>query len=187
MKEELEQHGLRVEITKSDASEQPKPAYGKDGRLADGYQKHARYYIYLRFNTNPDENVSGVEIWHSAYSSPTLGKNIMYGLEKKLKMSGSAYTDANNPGVGASPLISGGYDMYSNIREAGGRATMAGKGSENARKENQTFVDADGMQGLEIDFAYVSNKEDAAYWLKNGEKISKQAAASFASGINASK
>ena len=28
---------------------------------------------------------------------------------------------------------------------------------------------------------------DAAYWLKNGEKISKQAAASFASGINASK
>ena len=42
-------------------------------------------------------------------------------------------------------------------------------------------------QGLEIDFAYVSNKEDAAYWLKNGEKISKQAAASFASGINASK
>ena len=24
-----------------------------------------------------------------------------------------------------------------------------GKGSENARKENQTFVDADGMQGLE--------------------------------------
>ena len=45
----------------------------------------------------------------------------------------------------------------------------------------------DGMQGLEIDFAYVSNKEDAAYWLKNGEKISKQAAASFASGINASK
>ena len=29
MKEELEQHGLRVEITKSDASEQPKPAYGK--------------------------------------------------------------------------------------------------------------------------------------------------------------
>lgn len=137
MKEELEQHGLRVEITKSDASEQPKPAYGKDGRLADGYQKHARYYIYLRFNTNPDENVSGMEIWHSAYSSPTLGKNIMYGLEKKLKMSGSAYTDANNPGVGASPLISGGYDMYSNIREAGGRATMAGKGSENARKETR--------------------------------------------------
>lgn len=111
----------------------------------------------------------------------------MYGLEKKLKMSGSAYTDANNPGVGASPLISGGYDMYSNIREAGGRATMAGKGSENARKENQTFVDADGMQGLEIDFAYVSNKEDADNWRKNGEKISRQAAASFASGINAAK
>lgn len=185
MKEELEKHGLRVEIAKNSAKEQPKPAYGEDGRLADGYKKHARYYIYLRFNTNPDESVSGVEIWHSAYSSPTLGKHIMYGLEKQLGMSGSAYTDANNPGVGASPLISGGYDMYSNIREAGGRATMAGKGSENARKENQSFVNADGMQGIEIDFAYVTNKEDAENWLKNKEKIARQAAASFAGGINA--
>ena len=149
MKEELEQHGLRVEITKSDASEQPKPAYGKDGRLADGYQKHARYYIYLRFNTNPDENVSGMEIWHSAYSSPTLGKNIMYGLEKKLKMSGSAYTDANNPGVGASPLISGGYNMYSNIREAGGRATMAGKGSEIGRSFEELKAIYDGVDRKE--------------------------------------
>lgn len=185
MKEELEKHGLRVEIAKNSAKEQPKPAYGEDGRLADGYKKHARYYIYLRFNTNPDESVSGVEIWHSAYSSPTLGKHIMYGLEKQLGMNGSAYTDANNPGVGASPLISGGYDMYSNIREAGGRATMAGKGSENARKENQSFVNADGMQGIEIDFAYVTNKEDAENWLKNKEKIARQAAASFAGGINA--
>ena len=74
--------------------------------------------------------------------------------------------------------------MYSNIREAGGRATMAGKGSENARKENQSFVNADGMQGIEIDFAYVTNKEDAENWLKNKEKIARQAAASLAGGIN---
>lgn len=187
MKDELEKHGLRVEITKSSAKEQAKPAYGEDGRLANGYKKHARYYLYLRFNTQVDDSISGVEIWHSAYSSPTLGKNIMYGLEKKLKMSGSAYTNAENPGVVSSSLTNDGYDTNSNLREAGGRATMAGKGSENAIKENQSFVNADGMQGLEIDFAYVTNKEDADNWKKNGEKIARQAAASFASGINAAK
>lgn len=187
MKERLETYGLRVEITKNSAQETPKPAYGEDGRLADGYKKHARYYIYLRFNADADDTIRGVEIWHSVYSSPILGKNIMYGLEKELGMSGSPYTDAENPGVGASPMIDGGYDMYVNLRESGGRATMAGMGSETAREENTSFVNADGMQGIEIDFAYVTNEEDAAFWKKNGKQIAQQAADSFASSIHAEK
>ena len=74
--------------------------------------------------------------------------------------------------------------MYSNIREAGGGAPTAGKGSGNGRKGNQSFVNGDGMQGDENDFAYVTNKEDAENWLKNKEKIARQAAASLAGGIN---
>lgn len=187
MKEELESYGLRVEITKDKAKQQPAYNYGEDGRLAQGYKKHARYYIYLRFNGLENENEKGVEIWHSAYCSGTLAKNIMYGLEKNLHMSGSSFTDANNPGVGSSPLTEDGYDLYANLREVGGRATMAGKGSENARKENASFVNANGMQGIEIDFAYLSNASDANNWKKNGEKIAKQAAKSFAQGISVEK
>lgn len=184
MKDELEKHGLRVEITKSSEDEVPPPAYGADGRLAQGYKKNARYYLFLRFNTNVDDSIKGVEIWHSAYSSATLGKHIMYGLEKNLNMEGSPYTNANNPGVGASPLMESGYDLYANIRESGGRATLAGRATETSQEENKSFANANGMLALEIDFGYVSNKEDATFWKNHKEEIARQAAASFASGIN---
>ena len=40
------------------------------------------------------------------------------------------------------------------------------------------------MIALEIDFGYVSNKEDATFWKNHKEEIARQVAASFASGIN---
>lgn len=184
MKDELEKYGLRVEITKNKEDEVPAVAYGEDGRLAQGYKKNARYYLFLRFNSNTDDSIKGVEIWHSAYSSATLGKHIMYGLEKSLKMEGSPYTDSDNRGVGTSPLMDNGFDLYANLRESGGRATMAGKATETSQIENKSFVNANGMQALEIDFGYVSNEEDATFWKNHKEEIARQAAASFASGIN---
>lgn len=187
MKDELEKYGLRVEITKSKEDEVPPPAYGENGRLAQGYKKNARYYLFLRFNTNIDDSIKGVEIWHSNYSSATLGKHIMYGLEKNLNMKGSPYTNPNNPGVSASPLMESGYDLYANIRESGGRASLAGRASETSQKENKSFANANGMLALEIDFGYVTNKEDAAFWKSHKEEIARQAAASFASGINVNK
>lgn len=188
MKEELEKtYGLRVEISKSNANETAKYIYGDDGRLAIGYKKHAKYYLYLRFNAVADTNIKGVEIWHSAYTSSTLANKIMYDLNKNLGMKGSPYTSEKTMGIRKSPLTDNGYDLYANLRESGGRATMAGKGTPNSIKYNKSFVNANGMNALEIDFAYISNKDDAQYWKMNKTKIVQETAKAFAKAIKASK
>lgn len=188
MKKQLESYGLRVEISKNSAKEKAKYIYGDDGRLAVGYHKHAKYYIYLRFNAmEANTSIKGLEIWHSAYTSSTLAKKIMYDLEKNLGIKGSPYTSGTTMGIRKSPLTDSGYDLYANLRESGGRATMAGKGTPNSIKDNKNFVNANGMNALEIDFAYISNKDDAAHWKKNKTKIAEETAKAFAQAIKASK
>lgn len=188
MKKELEGYGLRVELTKSSAKQTPASIYGDDGRLAVGYQKNAKYYLTLRFNTwDADDSIAGVEMWYSSYAGPNLANKILYGLEKNLNMKGSPYTSGTTMGIRECGRTDDGFDNLPNLRESGGRATMAGKISDTAKTENKAFADANGMNALEIDFAYISNADDAANWKKNKEKIVKQTAASFAEAIKASK
>lgn len=188
MKKELEAYGLRVEITKNSAKEVPASIYGEDGRLAVGYKKNARYYLTLRFNSyEGDPSISGVEMWYSSYAGSNLATKVLYGLEKNLKMQGSPYTSGTTLGIRACGRTDEGFDNLPNLRESGGRATMAGQISETAKTENKAFANANGMNALEIDFAYISNEDDAANWKKNKTKIVKQAAVSFAEAIKAEK
>lgn len=190
MKKELEEkYGLRVAITKSSKDETGK-AYGSDGRLAKGYQKHAKYYLFLRFSNYADDSIRGFEVQHSYYSSKTLARNLTYGVHKNLKVPLSPMYTGSDAGVVTGLLAEGAdgktiYDTNLYLRESGGRATLAGKYSETSQKENADFVNANGMQGLEIDFAYISNKEDAAMWKKQKTAIVKETARAFAEGINA--
>lgn len=190
MKKELEGYGLRVDITKKSENEVGK-AYGEDGRLAKGYNQNAKYYIFMRMNKMDLTSTKGLEIHHSSYSSATLAKAMMYGLTKNAGITPCPYytVDRNNPGVIPSIIGKGSdnqliYDTNLNLRESGGRATLAGKYSDTSKEANRKFVNANGMQGIEIDFAYISNKEDAENWKKNKEKIIKETARSFAQGIN---
>lgn len=194
LKERLEEHGLRVGISKVSAEEEGR-AYGSDGRLAKGYQHNARYYLLLRFNSNTlSPEVRGFEVHNSYYSSKTLARTIVYRMEKELNMEMSPmYTSLNDPGIVTSYLMKSElddqmiYDSNLYLRESGGRATLAGRYSEASREQNKEFKDANGMQGLEIDFGYISNKEDAALWKKDKKKIIRTLADAFAEGINVSK
>ena len=191
MKKELESYGLRVEITK-DSKDQVIETYGEDGRLSKGYKKQAKYYLFLRFNANPSSEANGMEIWHSSYSSATLARNMMYYMEKdKVVKAGSLYyTNPSWPGIVTTSLTQGRldnetiYDLNLQLRESGGRATLAGRYSQTSAEANKSFKDANGMQGVELDFAYITNEEDAANWKKNKEKIVKSCAKAFALSIN---
>lgn len=190
MKQELESYGLRVEITKQDVNESGQ-AYGEAGRLSKGYVKNARYYLFLRFSQNElNTNIRGFEVQHSAYSSPILARKITYNLEKNLEMPLCSVNSTTDAGIVKSFLTKGQldsqliYDMNLYLRESGGRATLAGKYSENAQKENAGFMNANGMQGLEIDFLYMTNADDAQLWKDNKETIIKETAKAFAQGIN---
>lgn len=186
MKKELESYGLRVEISRTSVDAQAKKAYGKDGRLAQGYKKHAHYYIMLRLNQS-DMNLSGVEIWHSNYVSSVIGKQIMYGLQQNLGMNASPYVNQDGSGVGSSAVDKRYFDANIFLRETGGKATFAAMYSDLSKEENASFKDANGMDAIELDFGYVTSRKDADFWKKNKEKIAQQAAISFAQAIGATK
>lgn len=187
MKKQLEGYGLRVEISRGSAQEQADKAYGKEGRLARAYAKDARYYIMLRFNKSETESLRGVEVWHSSYASSILGKNIILGLTKHLGMTTSTYVNIDGSGVSASPVDKKYFDNNIYLRETGGKATFAARYSDLAKEENISFKDADGMNAIEVDFAYVSNREDATFWKEHKEEIAKQTAESFAQAIGVTK
>lgn len=195
LKKELETYGLRVAITKS-SKDEVIATYGEKGRLAKGYEKHARYYLLLRFNANAlSTSSSGMEIWHSAYSSGSLARTIMYHMEEDGVVEASAlnYDHYNWPGIASSNMAIGRldneqiYDMNLQLRESGGRATLAARYSETSSEENKSFANADGMQGVELDFGYITNDKDASNWKNNKEKIIASCAKAFANAINLKK
>ena len=187
LKKELESYGLRVAISKN-SQDEIISSYGENGRYAKGYEQHAKYYISLRFSSSAtDSNASGLEIAHSSYSSPNLARNVMYYMQKDNYISPSKlyYDDYNWPGVTSTNLIKGLldnqqiYDLNMQLRETGGRATLAGKFSETSQKENGVFANSDGMQGIELYFAYITNTTDASTWKNNRENIVKSLASAF--------
>lgn len=195
LKKELETYGLRVAITKS-SKDEVIATYGEKGRLAKGYEKHAKYYLLLRFNANAlSTSSSGMEIWHSAYSSGSLARTIMYHMEEDGVVEASAlnYDHYNWPGIASSNMAIGRldneqiYDMNLQLRESGGRATLAARYSETSSEENKSFANADGMQGVELDFGYITNDKDASNWKNNKEKIIASCAKAFANAINLKK
>lgn len=191
LKKELEdKYGLRVGITKEFKDEIGR-AYGDDGRIAKGYKQNAKYYIFLKFDNDVNKDMHGILVSHSHYVSNLLARNIAYGLEKELNMTLSAQYFGDTPGISNGLLLKGKdgkliYDDNLYLRESGGRATFAAKFSDKSEEQNASFKDLNGMNGIEINLGYLTNKNDANFWKENKEKIMKQIALSFAEGINAS-
>lgn len=192
LKDELEnKYGLRVAISKGSQDEVGK-AYGEEGRLIKGYQQKAKYYLMLRFNLHADESIRGLEIHHSHYTSKTLARNITYRVKKKLNYPLSPLYYGDDEGIVTTLLTKGKdnqmiYDTNLYLRESGGRGTLSAQYSDTAELENQSFANMNGMNGLEIDLAYISNVEEAAYWKSNHKVLIGEIAAAFAEGINATK
>lgn len=188
MQERLQSYGLRVEISRKSKDEDGR-TYGEDGHLAIGYQKKAKYYLMLRFNTHGNTGLSGFEIQHSYYTSKTLARNINYGVSNNTDFNLSPMYSGNDAGIVSGILLEGVdgrviYDDSLYLRESGGRATMAGCFSESAREMNASFKDLNGMYGLKINFAYISNDDDVKYWKKHKQELVYAVADAFAQGIN---
>lgn len=192
LKEKLERYGLRVQLTRSNVDDIVN-TYGENGRLARGYQSNARYYVHLGMNKSEYDSILGMEIYHSAHSSPTFANALMYDLKKNTKITGNVSNaqDLNNAGVNRAFLIEGkdGRIVYDNdmfIRESGGKATMAAQFSENSESGNASFAkdNIHGMQSVSLYYSYFTNKQDAAFWKDNWESIVDETAKSIAKYLN---
>ena len=101
------------------------------------------------------------------------------------------YSGNKNKGVYKCILLEGMdnrevYDSDLWIRESGGKATQAGKYSENA-KEGTSFFAMDnvhGMHALNINLGYVSSVVDANHWKTHKDVYMKELANAIISYIN---
>ena len=188
LKSELERYGLSVGITKDDMKEEIN-TYGVNGRLWKGYTKNAKVYLNLQFNESVYDQIRGMEITSSAYSSNSFANKILYDLKKNADIIGSALYASGTSVDGVVPpsLIAGldgrnVYDSLMQIRESGGQATQAGLVSQSAIDLNGSFAkdNKKGMHALVIKFLYISNDEDVKLWNENFNQLISETAKSIA-------
>lgn len=189
LKKAFEDKGYKVLIVRD--KEEEKNSYGEDGRLKEAYDANCKYYFRLSF-AEDTFGYNGFDIAYSAHSSNMLASQIIYHMQRNSDISISTlYSGNKNKGVYKCILLEGMdnrevYDSDLWIRESGGKATQAGKYSENA-KEGTSFFAMDnvhGMHALNINLGYISNSVDANHWKTHKDVYMKELANAIISYIN---
>lgn len=168
----LAEKGIKVLIVRNPGEEIN--SYGEDGRLERAYRGNAKYYLRLGFSQSTN-NYSGMDVMYSAHSSDMFANQIIYHLKRNSDVNISkVYSLGRNDGYYSAGLLRGidnrgVYDSDLWIREAGGKATLAGMYSENAQQGTASFAKDSmfGMNALNINLGYLTSKEDAQYWVNN--------------------
>lgn len=194
LKKELESYGLRVEIARKN-DKHVINTYGEKGRLSKAYEKNAKYYIRLTLGSSNYESVSGAEIFYSSYSSSTLANSILYELKKETKITASMVyaSGESEAGLVRSRRVKGkdGRTIYDNnmyLREVGGKVTSAGLYSDTSEQNKKFATDnLHGIQGVVISYGYLSNKDDAALWREDSDKMIKVSADAITKYLNIEK
>lgn len=191
LKQDLEGYGLRVVLAKENADD-VLGYYGSEGIMRKAYDSHAKYYIELGMNSANEVRYGGTEIYHSNVSSATMANALMYALKRNTALTPSnAYSwSEHSEGVGAGAITAGKdgrtlYDMMPALRESGGRISGAAAFSD-AAKANEALIQQtnSGMQGVSVNFIYLTNQEDVSTWNKEKEKIIATLAEAFAAAIH---
>lgn len=173
MKEKLESYGLTVLLARDE--EEVVEYYGENCRASKGYAADANYLISIGFTYGSGHE--GIETYHGVQSSTRLTNDLMYYLLKNYEIEGSStYTSETNiAGIFSSSYAKGEdgrnvYDSMPIFRESGGKATLTGSYNEQS-KENSMYAQENGMQGIELDLACLSEKDDVAFYKENKTMI----------------
>lgn len=184
LKEQLEKLGLKVAITRD--VDEVVNTYGQDGRLARGYQKHARYYLELQLRSATNPSLRGTEVLYSSFSSNRFASSVFKSLIEQAGLVSSGNSKSTTiPGVVPGGTIKGEdgnlYDGLKILRETGGRLLGAGSFSEASRQANSSFASENryGMQAITIQYGYLSNQQDVQVWNENTQKIAEATAEGF--------
>lgn len=188
MKDLLEGYGLNVIITRGE--DELVEYYGENSRVAKGYEANAKYVISIGFTYG--EGRSGLESYHGIQSSNHLTNSIMYYLREQYGIEGSSsYTSETSvPGVFSTFSSEGDdgrlvYDSNFLFREAGGKATFAGQ-MDTRSQQNEAYSEANGMQGMEFDFACLSDSDDVRSYQENKETMIRGIVEGFADALDLS-
>ena len=185
IKEELENYGLKVFVTRSDPTEVV-DTYGEDGRLDRAYKTKAKYYLDLQMRVASNINIEGTQIIYSSFTSSKMANAIYSYLLENTNLVSTGYRGTGKiPGVLASGKING-YDGRMVIRESGGRILGAGTFSELARELNASFAKNQryGIQTFTLEYIYISNPNEAEKWKLNYQDYGIKTAEAIAVYLN---
>ena len=179
----LKSYGLKVELSRD---EDGTPSYyGKNGRVGKGYAANAKVFLSVGFSQ--DDEINRPYMITSAYSSGALADNVSYLMQKNglelynYDTSGQAL---HQDGVVVDSLIQDTslkdtkYEYWPQLRESGGKSTFAG--SYDSAKENQRYVDSNGMYGLYFMFCNPYSSDSMNYYKENKDKMAESLADSIA-------
>lgn len=192
LKEALEEKGYKVLVVRN--KEEEINSYGEDGRLQRAYNANCKYYLRLCFSESPYE-YGGFDIAYSAHSSNMFANQIVYHMKRNSDVSiSTVYSIGQNKGVYPALLVKGTLDkkqIYDSdlwIREAGGKATLAGMYSENAQEGTAFFAKNNvfGMNALDINLGYMTNAEDVKFWKENKKEYMQDLADAISAYLNIS-
>lgn len=164
LKKALKKKGLRAEIAQQSLS-----YYGENGRLALGYQHHAKVYLALGLELYPDE-VDGAYIMVSPYTTGNLGNTVARFLEDYPLYKTKTIRTSLADGV----LFDGIRDdtqleWSPQLRESGGKTTFAGQAS--FAQDNQVFNLHMGMEGIYIQYADGQSEQSIAAYRQHRQQL----------------
>ncbi len=161
LKEKLEAKGYKVAMTRED-DENPGNLpdlanYGKGSRVGQSYEKHAKMFISMHYNTGGN---SGYELYSSVNTSTDLSDMFQDAIEESLD--GSAKIDYCDNGSCKVPLTyeskdekDDKTDYFFAVRETAGR-NVPTFSEDNKEDAKSTY----GAEGIIFESGYIDNLED---------------------------
>lgn len=180
IKQYLENKGLRVLITRD--ADETKAYYGKNGRAGLAYDSGAKLFISL--GAYQDDETQSPYIVTSPYTSAMLANEVAYYLkENNIIMDWVSFDDQLQRGVAFDSFhqeyeanlgyyIDTEFELLPQIRETGGKLTMAGTMVNAA--ENQMFTDDYGLYGLFIYYTNATNPDSLAQYEATKDLLAKR-------------
>ena len=206
LKEQLEQYGVKVKLTRVDGElslDETLPDYGLHGRAVINHEVNAKYLFSIHLNSNSSSNVNGLEVYTAGGINYDFAKrladnivnnaNTSYSTNKINKVYDGVYTRMftdNDITVSKKDALDRGrtpYDItvksnyYYMIRETGGIMTGAYVDNRNEPKvmANPYYDSNIGSESYLLELAYLTNKDDFNNIDKNMSQYTKAIADSF--------
>ena len=186
LKEKLESYGLKVFITRDN---EIIDRWGLDGRMAKIYNVKAKYYIALDINGSLNANDKGARIFYSHYTSNRFATALFdaYLQKDDLTIYGVG-SSGNKLGIISGRVLEDKMDVYTDVRETGGKILGAAKYSETSA-ENEPFAmnNPYGVQAVLLDLLFISNQQDFDLYTTQHDALIENIALGFANYLQLEK
>ena len=169
VKKILEEQGLKVLVSRDNVS--AINAFGEGGRVYNGYEVEAKYYLQLNLMYSGHPNDVGATMLYSNFSSNRFASAMMKSLTDSTSLKPSNFSSKNNiDGVYQTRKVDN-MDYMNIIRETGGKFTAAGVKDDFAVLNAFARDIRKGMQVVVVEYGYMNDEATFNTWKNEKDAI----------------